>query len=184
MIVYEELLRLPRFISPKTQLRYIAAAFVLVSYMWWSELHVQITYQHILSILIPGIILAWDVLPVFMILNAALFPEVRIHIDEKVLRLKRGFIRKEIPLDSIKAVSQVSPSSLEVRTTPQSLYKNSDFLFLNRNHLPSVELSFFGGESKHVATARPEELASMLRFQAERLRRESASRMTAAHSPE
>lgn len=182
MIMYEETVRLPRFLSPFRALGHITGTFVAAFVLYWSEFRGRAPSLYSWSVLFPAIYFAAEFFPVLKVLNGAFCPNVCIQIDETALILKHGLIHKKIPLDSVVEVSAASAERVKKTTVPQLLYQTSDFLFLDRKHSSNVELLLSGGISKYVATARPEELTRILRFQVERFRRESTFRMIAAHN--
>jgi len=176
MIVYEETVPLPRFLSPYRSLAHILGSATAAVAFYWSEFPGKNSSW---PTLLPAAFIAFDFFPVLRIINGAIFPELHIQIDETALQLKRGFIQKEFRLDSIVEISAVSASRVKKTTVLQHLYQTSDFLFLDRKVSSNVELLLSGGVSKYVATGRPEELTKVLRFQIDRFQRESVFRMVA-----
>ena len=101
MIVYEEPVRLPRFLSPLRALGHIVGTLVAAGILYWSEFRGRNLGFRSWPVFIPAAYVALDFLPVLKILNGAFFPELCIQIDETTLALKRGLIQKRIPLDSV-----------------------------------------------------------------------------------
>jgi hypothetical protein len=181
MIVYEETIRLPRFLSVFRTIGYLSGT-LFTAVFCWSEFRGKSFNVYSWPALIPLAFVLFETLPVLMILNAALFPEMMVQIDPTAVLLSRGFVRKKFQLASVVEVAAVSAPRVKKTTVLQYLYQNSDFLFLDRERSSNVELLLSGGISKYFATARPEELVKVLRFQIERARRETVLRMIAAEN--
>jgi hypothetical protein len=183
MIAYEETVGLPRFLSPMRSLAHIVAALVAIGYLYWSEVAYKNFDTHLFYSLIPVLIIAWDLLPVLMVINGALFPDMLLQVNEGALVLKRGFVTKRLSLDTIVEVSTVAASHVKETTILQSLYQRVDFLFLGRSSLTNIKLLLSGGRTFYVATPRAEEVAGILRREVKRFQRESALKLIAAHQP-
>jgi hypothetical protein len=183
MTVYEETVELPRFLSPMRSLAHITAALVAVGYLYWSEVYHKNLDTHLLYSLIPVLIIAWDLLPVMMIINGAFFPDMLLKVDEGALVLKRGLVTKRLSLDTIVEVSVVAASHVKETTILQSLYQRADFLFLDRSSLTNIKILLSGWGTMYVATPRADEVAGILRREIARFQRESALRLIAAHQP-
>ena len=183
MIVYEEVVQLRRFMSPVREIFILATVPAFAGYLYWSEIRGTNILSHPASSIGLVTFLAFEILPTLMILNAALFPEVCVRINEEALILKRGFFRKGIPLDLIIEVHPVAASRVNRTTVREKLYQSSDFLFLDRRDSQNVELLLSGGRTSYFATPRAEEVAGILLREATRSQRESALRLIAAHQP-
>ena len=181
MIAYEETVELPRFLSSMRSLAHILAALAAVGYLYWSEIYHKNFGAYLLSSLIPAIIIAWDLLPVIMVINGAFFPEMLLQVDEVAFALKRGFVTKRLSLDTIVEVSVIPASRVKETAILRSLYQSADFLFLDRRNVPNIELLLSGGKTMYVATPRAEEVAGILRREVKRLQRESALKLIAVH---
>ncbi len=181
MIIYEEVVQLRRFVSPLKELAHLGSTAALAGYLYWSEIYGQNLRAHPFSSLGLVTYIAFEFYPVLLILNAALFPDLILRIDDHALLLKRGFSRRTISLDTIVEVRAVSASRVQKTNVVQKLYQSSDFLFFDKKDSPNIELLLSGGRSQFVATARAEEVARVLSREAERAHREAAFKLIAAH---
>ncbi len=181
MIIYEEIVHLRRFMSPARVLFYLGSAIALAAFIYWSDIYGNNFRAHPFSAIGVATFVALEIVPFLITLNELLFPEFCLQIDGEALVLKRGFIRKRIPLDSIVEVRPVPASRVMKTTVLPHLYRSSDFLFLDTKDLPNVKLLLSGGRSQFVATARAEEVAGILHREAERFQRDATLRLIAAH---
>jgi hypothetical protein len=181
MIIYEEVVQLRRFMSPLKALAHLGSTAAFAGYLYWSDIYGKNLRAHPFSSVGLVCFIAFEFFPVLLILNAVLFPDFCLQIDDQALLLKRGFVRKKIPLDAIVEVRVVSASRVQKTTIVQKLYRNTDFLFLDKKDLPNVELLLSGGRSRFFATARAPEVGGILRREAERAHREAALKLIAAH---
>jgi hypothetical protein len=166
MIVYEEVVQLRRFMSPVREIFILATVPAFAGYLYWSEIRGTNILSHPASSIGLVTFLAFEILPTLMILNAALFPEVCVRINEEALILKRGFFRKGIPLDLIIEVHPVAASRVNRTTVREKLYQSSDFLFLDRRDSQNVEqaISLHLGQkrSPESSSAKPHALSESL----------------------
>ncbi len=104
--------------------------------------------------------------------HSGFFPDVTIEITDRMLVLKRGFVRRTFALEEIVETDVVPPDRV------RRIYFNlgfpfaTDGLFLDLKHLSNVRFVDSDVRTRFIASARAQEVANVLLRQSERARRE------------
>jgi hypothetical protein len=111
------------------------------------------------------------------LLHDGLFSTDRLEIDDDTLTLKRGLLRRRIPLEDIVEAKAVRNDTVRRTYLGRSFPYSLDGFFLVMREHPHVRLLITGGKTMFVATQRPTEMAEILRRGSKRSPREGVLRL-------
>jgi hypothetical protein len=111
------------------------------------------------------------------LLHEGFFSTDLLEIDDDTFTLKRGLMRRRIPLEDIVEAKAVSNDTVRRTYFGRSFPSSLDGLFLVKREHPHVRLLITGGKTVFVATQRPAEMAEILRRGSQRSLREGVHRL-------